>query len=377
MPLCQPLPACVGRLQNRTGRAHPGRTRRQAGALHPRVGDRCRLGPGGRECGMNDTDVLSALDVTRTFLVSQGFMREKKALHAVNGVKLSIRQGEVVGLVGESGCGKTTLARMLLGLLPPSSGSIQIAGQPIGELARYQVARLVQPVFQDPYSSLNPRKSVGSIIALPLVVQGETEPATRRRRVEEMMELVGLSRRLYDNYPSQLSGGQRQRVAIARALVNRPAIVICDEPTSALDVSVQSQILNLLQDLRRELGLTYLLISHNLAVVEHMADRVAVMYLGRIVEEAETETLFSAPKHPYTEALLRSVLTPEPGLGVPDTQLGAAYPNPLNMPSGCRFHPRCPKRFAPCDSVAPKPLGDGGTFVECHLYDPQVAKAAA
>jgi peptide/nickel transport system ATP-binding protein len=321
--------------------------------------------------------MLEATDVTRTFMVSQGFMRGKKPLHAVNGISMTVREGEVVALVGESGCGKTTLARILLGLLLPSSGSIRVGGQPITGLARHEVAKLVQPVFQDPYSSLNPRKSIGSIIALPLKVQGGIEGREARRRVEEIMELVGLARRLYDNYPNQLSGGQRQRVAIARALVNRPRIVICDEPTSALDVSVQSQILNLLQDLRRELGLTYLLISHNLAVVEHMADRVAVMYLGRIVEQADTDTLFRAPKHPYTEALLRSVLTPEPGLGIPETHLGAAYPNPLNMPSGCRFHPRCPKRFAPCDSVAPKPLGDGGTFVECHLYDPQVTQAAA
>jgi peptide/nickel transport system ATP-binding protein len=321
--------------------------------------------------------MLEASDVTRTFMVSQGFMRGKRPLHAVNGISMTVREGEVVALVGESGCGKTTLARIMLGLLPPSSGSIRVGGEPITGLARHEVAKLVQPVFQDPYSSLNPRKSIGSIIALPLKVQGGVDGRAMRRRVEEMMELVGLARGLYDNYPNQLSGGQRQRVAIARALVNRPRIVICDEPTSALDVSVQSQILNLLQDLRRELGLTYLLISHNLAVVEHMADRVAVMYLGRIVEQADTDTLFRAPKHPYTEALLRSVLTPEPGLGIPDTHLGAAYPNPLNMPPGCRFHPRCPRRFAPCDSVAPKPLGDDGALVECHLYDPQVAKAAA
>ena len=185
------------------------------------------------------------------------------------------------------------------------------------------------------------------------------------------MERVGLARRLYDNYPSQLSGGQRQRVAIARALINQPRLVICDEPTSALDVSVQSQILNLLQDLRRDMGLTYLLISHNLAVVEHMATRVAVMYLGRIVEEAETDALFRAPKHPYSQALLQSVLTPEPGLGVPDTQLGAAYPDPLAIPPGCRFHPRCARVMPRCRSEAPQPIALPGGIVECHLYDAQ------
>ena len=182
------------------------------------------------------------------------------------------------------------------------------------------------------------------------------------------MEMVGLPRTLYENYPGQLSGGQRQRVAIARALINHPKLVICDEPTSALDVSVQSQILNLLQALRRELGLTYLLISHNLAVVEHIATRIAVMYLGRIVEESDTADLFRSPLHPYTAALLKSVLTPEPGLGIPDTQLGAAYPNPLDMPPGCRFHPRCPDRMAQCGRISPRPLRLGHGLIECHLY---------
>jgi oligopeptide/dipeptide ABC transporter ATP-binding protein len=218
-------------------------------------------------------------------------------------------------------------------------------------------------------------KSIGSIIALPLRVQGKSRPDTWRGKVEDMMERVGLARSLYDNYPSQLSGGQRQRVAIARALINHPRMVICDEPTSALDVSVQSQILNLLQDLRRDLGLTYLLISHNLAVVEHMATRVAVMYLGRIVEEAETESFFRAPLHPYSAALLGSVLTPEPGLGVPAGELGAAFADPLNPPAGCRFHPRCGRALARCARVAPLPVVAAGSFVECHLHDRQQTPA--
>jgi peptide/nickel transport system ATP-binding protein len=316
--------------------------------------------------------LLEAQNVSRTFRVSAGVLRRARTLTAVNDVNLAVRPGEVVGLVGESGCGKTTLARMLLGLLPPSSGAIAIDGQPIAMLARRDVAAQIQPIFQDPYSSLNPRKSVGAIITLPLCIHSAREPTTWRARVEAMMERVGLSPALYDNYPSQLSGGQRQRVAIARALINEPRMVICDEPTSALDVSVQSQILNLLQELRHDLGLTYLLISHNLAVVEHMATRVAVMYLGRIVEEAETDQLFRAPRHPYTRALLASVLTPEPGLGVPDTHLGVAYPNPLDVPPGCRFHPRCDLVMEVCKSTSPTPIAsENGGFVACHLYPAQ------
>jgi len=280
-------------------------------------------------------------------------------------------QAQAMAVVGESGCGKTTLARLLLGLLPPSSGAIAIDGQPVSNLGRRAVAALVQPVFQDPYSSLKPRKSVGTIITLPLRIHSASHPSTWRARVEAMMERVDLSRTLYDNYPSQLLGGQRQRVAIARALINEPRMVICDEPTSALDVSVQSQILNLLQDLRRDLGLTYLLISHNLAVVEHMATRVAVMYLGRIVEEADTDQLFRAPRHPYTQALLASVLTPEPGLGIPDTHLGVAYPNPLDMPSGCRFHPRRSRMMDLCKRMPPHRTITESGYVECHLYGPQ------
>ena len=312
--------------------------------------------------------MIEATDVTKTFLISAGFFRGKKALHAVNGANLRVDRGDVVALVGESGCGKTTLAKMLLGLERQTSGKIGIQGKPVDQLGRLEIAGLLQPIFQDPYSSLNPRKPIGSIITLPLRVQGDPNPGTWRKRTEEMMELVGLPSRLFQNYPSQLSGGQRQRVAIARALINRPQVVICDEPTSALDVSVQSQILNLLQDLRNELNLTYIIISHNLAVVEHIATRVAVMYLGRIVEEAETETLFGNPRHPYTEALLESVLTPDPNLSVPDTHLGAAYPNPLEPPSGCTFHPRCAKKIDPCQAQMPIVVNMPTGHVECHLF---------
>jgi len=316
--------------------------------------------------------------VTRTFTLGATFFRRGRTLHAVNGVDLAIRRGDVLGIVGESGCGKSTLARMLLGLLAPTGGRIILDGEDLTALDRKAIARRVQPVFQDPYSSLNPRRGIASIVALPLDVHGIGTASERRARAIEMLERVGLPARYADNTPGQLSGGQRQRVAIARALVMRPDIVICDEPTSALDVSVQAQILNLLLDLRREFGLTYVFISHNLAVVEHIATQVAVMYLGQVVEQADTEMLFRAPRHPYTQALLASVLTPEPGLGVPDIGLGLAFPDPLNPPPGCPFHPRCAQRVDHCSSIVPVLAQHPGGAVACHLYpSPAQEKATA
>lgn len=315
------------------------------------------------------TPALEADNVSCVFPISQGLLRGSKPLRAVNGVSLRISRGQVLGLVGESGCGKTTLARILLGLQAFTDGDVRYDGISATRSSRRDIARRIQPIFQDPYSSLNPSKTIRSIVSLPLRIHKVGEPSQWDQRVNDMLELVGLPKRVAGSYPSQLSGGQRQRVAIARALIMRPEVVICDEPTSALDVSVQSQILNLLQDLKDELGLTYLLISHNLAVVEHMADRVAVMYLGRIIEEADNETLFKNPRHPYTQALLESVLTPDPQLGVPDALLGAIFPNPIDPPSGCTFHPRCPKIMPLCSDQAPTPLSDADGRIECHLYD--------
>jgi peptide/nickel transport system ATP-binding protein len=320
--------------------------------------------------------LLELQDVTKAYALGKTLFNAGHTLQALRGVDLAVRKGETLGLVGESGCGKTTLARLILGIEDATSGSIRLDGAPVTSLDRLERAARVQPVFQDPYSSLNPHMRVARIIAAPLEVRGIGSTASRRERVRAIMHAVGLAEHFAHAYPNQLSGGQRQRVAIARALIGEPEILLCDEPTSALDVSVQSQILNMLQELRRDLGLTYLLISHNLAVVDHMATRVAVMYLGRIVEEAETDALFRAPKHPYTQALLASVLTPEPGLGVPDTHLGAAYPNPLDMPAGCRFHPRCAQAMERCRSEPPRPIPEGSGFVECHLYShPEPARS--
>jgi peptide/nickel transport system ATP-binding protein len=285
----------------------------------------------------------------------------------VNGVTFDQAPGETIGIVGESGCGKSTLARVILGLLPPTAGEVLVDGQRVADMDRRARARLIQPVFQDPFSSLNPRRRVRDVVSMPLDAQGDVPAAEARRRVDEMLARVGLDPSMGERYPAELSGGQRQRVAIARALVLRPRIVVCDEPTSALDVSVQAQILNLLAELRSDLGLTYLFISHNLAVVEHVATEVAVMYLGRIVERRETSALFGAPAHPYTKALLASVLTPEPGLGIPDTGLGDAMPDPSNVPPGCSFHPRCPVATARCRVDIPATARVAGGQSDCHL----------
>lgn len=316
--------------------------------------------------------VLEICNVEKRFEIDGGLFNAKRVLYAINGVSLAVAKGEILALVGESGCGKSTLSRMMLGLMPATSGDILFDGMPVRMLDRGEMARRVQPVFQDPYSSLNPRKTVGAIIGLPLRVHGIGDASRVRARVEDMMDCVGLARRHYGAYPNQLSGGQRQRVAIARALVMRPEMIICDEPTSALDVSVQSQILNLLQDLQRDLGLTLLLISHNLAVVQHMATRVAVMYLGRVVEHADTASLFRSPRHPYTRALLASILTPEPGLGIPRPHLGNVFPNPLEPPSGCTFHPRCPDAMPVCAQKVPPARAIGSCSVACHLYETDV-----
>lgn len=318
--------------------------------------------------------LIQAHNVSRSFSVRAGMFQPRRTLHAVNEVDLRVLRGGVLGIVGESGCGKSTLARLLLGLIPTSEGHVSIDGQDIRAMSRRDLARRIQPVFQDPYSSLNPRRSIASIVSLPLDVHGIANP--RQHKAIEMLERVGLPARLANNTPGQLSGGQRQRVAIARALVTHPEIVICDEPTSALDVSVQAQIMNLLMTLRQEFNLTYVFISHNLAVVEHIATDVAVMYLGRVVESAPAAELFHEPRHPYTQALLASVLTPEPGLGIPDMGLGLSFPDPINPPSGCPFHPRCKHAMPVCQQQRPNLERQGHAQVACHLYPPSPSAPA-
>jgi peptide/nickel transport system ATP-binding protein len=323
------------------------------------------------------TEPLVAMrDVTVEFRRGGGIVGRPSVLRAVDGVSLEIAHGEVLAIVGESGCGKTTLARVLLGMQRPTAGDVLLDGRPLRSLGRREIAHIAQPVFQDPYSSLNPRQTIASIISLPLIVEGRATGQERRRRVGEIMERVGLSRRLANAYPSQLSGGQRQRVAIARALIALPRLVVCDEPTSALDVSVQAQILNLLQDLRREFELAYLFISHNLSVVHHIADRVAVMYLGRVVEVGQSERIFGSPAHPYTRMLLSAALTADPDRPLPAIEGDGSLADPTNPPPGCHFHPRCEEAMPECRISRPPTLETAGREVACHLYASPVDSGA-
>jgi peptide/nickel transport system ATP-binding protein len=317
----------------------------------------------------NSPPVFQLENVTKTYKVSTGFF-ERRVLKAVDGISLAVQEGEILGIVGESGSGKTTLSKLMLGLLRPDSGNILLDGVPIRQQKQFDVARRVQFVFQDPFSSLNPSRQIGSILTQPLRIHGLGNSREQRARARELLDIVGLPSRVFDAFPGQLSGGQRQRVVIARALALRPRIIICDEPTSALDVSVQAQILNLLLDLRKEFGLTYVLVSHNLAMIEHMATKVAVMYLGRIVEYDTGEKLFKQPRHPYTRVLLGSAMTVAPGAGIPALRLGGAIASLAELPNGCRFHPRCPEVMDICRSKTPPSNDDGHSLAECHLVSP-------
>ena len=309
--------------------------------------------------------LVEVTEVSKHFPVTRGIVLKRAVgqIKAVDGVSFAIRKGETLGLVGESGCGKSTLARCLLKLMPPTAGTIRFDGADLARLDRratQDFRRRVQAIFQDPYSSLNPRMKVREIVGEPLHVhRTHRSSAALEARVHEILGLCGLSRRLADRYPHEMSGGQRQRVGIARALALNPEFVVCDEPVSALDVSIQAQIINLLEDLRAELDLTYLFIGHDLSVVRHLCDRIAVMYLGRLVEVAASEELFDHPLHPYTRALLAAVPVPDPAAEAARAHevLPGEVPSPLNPPPGCVFHPRCPLAEASCRQQVPA-LGD-------------------
>lgn len=298
--------------------------------------------------------LLELENVRRTYRAAQGLVaRRTMRVHAVDGVSLRLKRGETLGLVGESGCGKSTLARLILGLELPDSGSIRFQGKALLDWKRRELCRQLQLVFQDPYSSLDPRQSVGSIIAEPLNIHRIGTRAERAERVAELLRLVGLRPEHAKRYPHEFSGGQRQRVAVARALALEPRLVVCDEPVSALDVSVRAQVLNLLAELQTCFGLTYLFISHDLSVVSHVSDRVAVMYLGRILELAPAEAFFAGAAHPYSRALLSAAPLPDPEAKRPRILLRGDPPSPVNPPAGCPFHPRCPEVMNICRSSAP------------------------
>jgi len=316
--------------------------------------------------------LIEVTDLKKHFPIRKGILgRTVGNVLAVDGISFSIGEGETLGLVGESGCGKTTVARTVLRLIEPTSGQIKIRGQEISGLSKHDMRplrRQMQIVFQDPFSSLNPRIKVGKIVGEPLKVHNVGTQRERQERVAQLFKRVGLRPEQVNNYPHQFSGGQRQRVSIARALALDPGFIVADEPVSALDVSIQAQVINLLMDLQRELKLSYLFVSHNLAVVEHIIHRVAVMYLGRIVEYADKASLFEKPLHPYTEALLAAVPLPDPSLARVKHRVTGDVPSPINPPSGCHFHPRCPIAEARCRTERPE-LREiiPGHQVSCHL----------
>jgi oligopeptide/dipeptide ABC transporter ATP-binding protein len=321
--------------------------------------------------------ILDVRDLKTHFPIRRGvFSSIEGWVKAVDGVSFSIRRGSTLGLVGESGCGKTTVGRTLLGLIPATAGQVFFDGLDVFAQSRTQMRALrrrMQIIFQDPVGSLNPRMTVGSIVGEALTVHRMARGAERERRVADLLSRCGLSPSHMSRYPHEFSGGQRQRIGIARALALNPDLIICDEPVSALDVSIQSQILNLLRDLQREMGLSYLFIAHNLAVVEHFSDDVAVMYLGRIVEKAPAEEIYRNPKHPYTQALLAAVPEPDPARRRSLVSLGGEVPSPINPPSGCHFHPRCPFAIDRCRREVPLLVEhDGcppGHVAACHRSD--------
>jgi oligopeptide/dipeptide ABC transporter ATP-binding protein len=320
--------------------------------------------------------LVEVRDLVKHFPLTRGIILQRQvgAVHAVDGVTFDVEEGETLGLVGETGCGKSTTARLITRLLTPTSGSIRFEGEDIAMRTKAELKPLrreMQIIFQDPYSSLNPRKTVGTIIGEPFIVHRvERDEGRRKKRVQDLMEQVGLNPEHYNRFPHEFSGGQRQRIGMARAIALKPKLVIADEPVSALDVSIQAQVLNLLRELQRELKLTIVFISHDLSVVRHRCDRIAVMYLGKVVELAKADELYEHPRHPYTGALLSAVPVPDPRLARDRERvvLTGDVPSPTNPPPACRFHPRCPKCQEICTQEEP-PLTpkDGGNQAACHF----------
>ena len=304
------------------------------------------------------------------------FKSPKGTVHAVDGLNLTLEKGKTLGIVGESGCGKSTTGRVILRLLDATSGTVIFDGKDVTKATPAEMRELrkdMQMIFQDPFSSLNPRRTVSQLIAEPIIlnklITGKDKKERIEARVLELMETVGLARRLYNAYPHELDGGRRQRIGIARALAMNPKFIVCDEPVSALDVSVQAQIINLLRDLQKEYGYTYLFVAHSLNVVRYMSDRIAVMYLGRIVELADTDTLFKRPLHPYTQALLNAIPDIDSGENVFSAVLTGDVPSPVHLPTGCPFHPRCTRCMEICKQRMPEVQKVGDSLVMCHLYN--------